>query len=122
MAWLSYAIIVNNSRFHSEANEPVLGHAVMPPLRDDVQLSVDDYRNKLYELMASGTKSQNRHNKLNRNIRYFSISKSIYSKIILCDIIRKTWKCRKQTKMEGVTERHLPKTDESVVRPAGERL
>ena len=27
----------------------------------------------------------------------------------------------KQTKMEGVTERHLPKTDESVVRPAGER-
>ena len=27
----------------------------------------------------------------------------------------------KQTKMEGVTERHLPKTDDSVVGPAGER-
>ena len=27
----------------------------------------------------------------------------------------------KQTKMEGVTERHLPKTDESIVWPAGER-
>ena len=26
----------------------------------------------------------------------------------------------KQTKMEGVTERHLPKTDESIVRPGGE--
>ena len=27
----------------------------------------------------------------------------------------------KQTKMDGVTERHLPNTDESIVRPMGER-
>ena len=26
----------------------------------------------------------------------------------------------KQTKMEGVTEQHLPKIDDSVIRPAGE--
>ena len=36
-------------------------------------------------------------------------------------IIRKTLKGRKQTNKYGRgTERHLPKTDESVVRPAGE--
>lgn len=27
---------------------------VVPPLRDDVQLSVDDYRNKLYEYINTG--------------------------------------------------------------------
>ena len=32
----------------------------------------------------------------------------------------KTWKGMKETKMEGVTEWHLPKTDESVVQPTGE--
>ena len=37
-------------------------------------------------------------------------------------IIRKTLKGRKQTNKYGMRiERHLPKTDESVVRPAGER-
>ena len=35
-------------------------------------------------------------------------------------IIRKTLKGRKQTNMEGGTERHLTKTDESVIRPMGE--
>lgn len=40
-------------RFHNSANEPCLEHAVVPCLRDDVQLSVDIYRNKLYELIAS---------------------------------------------------------------------
>ena len=34
--------------------------------------------------------------------------------------IRKTWKGMKQTKMEGMTERHLPKTDDSVVWPVSE--
>ncbi|KAK3875502.1 hypothetical protein Pcinc_019639 [Petrolisthes cinctipes] len=41
------------ARFHNSANEPCLEHAVVPCLRDDVQLSVDVYRNKLYELIAS---------------------------------------------------------------------
>ncbi|KAK4324041.1 hypothetical protein Pmani_005290 [Petrolisthes manimaculis] len=41
------------ARFHNSANEPCLEHAVVPCLRDDVQLSVDIYRNKLYELIAS---------------------------------------------------------------------
>ncbi|KAK8396499.1 hypothetical protein O3P69_005503 [Scylla paramamosain] len=41
------------ARFHNAANEPCLARAVVPCLRDDVQLSVDIYRNKLYELIAS---------------------------------------------------------------------
>ncbi|XP_064107490.1 extracellular signal-regulated kinase 2-like [Macrobrachium nipponense] len=41
------------ARFHNTANEPCLDHAVVPCIRDDVQLSVDIYRNKLYELIAS---------------------------------------------------------------------
>nr|CAD7572480.1 unnamed protein product [Timema californicum] len=40
--------------FHNSSNEPSLNHDVLPPLRDDVQLAVDDYRNKLYEMMSSG--------------------------------------------------------------------
>lgn len=31
----------------------ILNKDVTPPLDDDVQLSVNDYRNKLYELIAS---------------------------------------------------------------------
>ena len=39
-----------------------------------------------------------------------------------CSIIRKTLKGTKQTNKYGRrTERHLPTTDECVVRPAGER-
>ncbi|XP_076032521.1 extracellular signal-regulated kinase 2-like [Oratosquilla oratoria] len=41
------------ARFHNLANEPFLEHAVVPCIRDDIQLSVDVYRNKLYELIAS---------------------------------------------------------------------
>lgn len=40
-------------RFRNTANEPCLARAVVPCLRDDIQLSVDVYRNKLYELIAS---------------------------------------------------------------------
>ncbi|KAH0569208.1 hypothetical protein KQX54_021925 [Cotesia glomerata] len=37
--------------FHHRANEPERGANVIPPLRDDVQLRVEDYRNKLYAMM-----------------------------------------------------------------------
>lgn len=60
-------------RFHCEASEPVLGHEVMPPLRDDVQLSVDDYRSKLYELMSMGRKARIKYIKVHRDSRYWEI-------------------------------------------------
>lgn len=60
-------------RFHCKASEPILGHTVVPPVRDDVQLSVDEYRSKLYELMATGTGAHTRHCKVNHEDRYWKI-------------------------------------------------
>ncbi|KFO69750.1 Mitogen-activated protein kinase 15, partial [Cuculus canorus] len=39
-------------RFHCPAREPSLDHDVILPLGDDVQLSVMEYRNKLYEVLS----------------------------------------------------------------------
>ncbi|XP_015436934.1 PREDICTED: mitogen-activated protein kinase HOG1 [Dufourea novaeangliae] len=39
------------ANFHRRSNEPERGSSVVPLLRDDVQLSVDEYRNKLYSMM-----------------------------------------------------------------------
>nr|DBA23866.1 TPA: hypothetical protein GDO54_011583 [Pyxicephalus adspersus] len=38
-------------RFHSAAREPALDYDVILPVDDDVQLSVAEYRNKLYEMI-----------------------------------------------------------------------
>ncbi|KAL7990189.1 hypothetical protein Chor_010543 [Crotalus horridus] len=38
-------------RFHCAAKEPALNHSVTLPLADDVQLSVAEYRNRVYELI-----------------------------------------------------------------------
>ncbi|KAI8482263.1 Mitogen-activated protein kinase 15 [Branchiostoma belcheri] len=39
------------ARFHNASDEPALDYDVVPPLDDDVQLSVSEYRSKLYELI-----------------------------------------------------------------------
>ncbi|XP_034949386.1 extracellular signal-regulated kinase 2 isoform X2 [Chelonus insularis] len=39
------------ANFHYRAYEPERGSNVIPPLRDDIQLSVEEYRNKLYAMM-----------------------------------------------------------------------
>ncbi|KAK7086136.1 Mitogen-activated protein kinase 15 [Halocaridina rubra] len=72
------------SRFHNTANEPCLDHAVVPCIRDDVQLSVDIYRNKLYELIASRkcrlkTSSSNERNASVNNSRVNNNSKDVSS-------------------------------------------
>uniref|UniRef100_A0A8C5TA54 Protein kinase domain-containing protein n=1 Tax=Malurus cyaneus samueli TaxID=2593467 RepID=A0A8C5TA54_9PASS len=41
------------NRFHCPAREPSLDFDVILPLGDDVQLSVAEYRNKLYEVLSS---------------------------------------------------------------------
>ena len=40
-------------RFHNADHEPSMERAVVPSIRDDIQLSVEIYRSKLYELIAS---------------------------------------------------------------------
>lgn len=44
------------SRFHDPLQEIAMQCTVTIPLNDDIRLSVDDYRNKLYELMSTHTK------------------------------------------------------------------
>ncbi|NWW87437.1 MK15 kinase, partial [Rhynochetos jubatus] len=46
-------------RFHCPAREPSLDHDVILPLGDDIQLTVAEYRNKLYKVILD--KESNRH-------------------------------------------------------------
>jgi len=39
------------AKFHSSRNEITLDYDVLPPLDDDIQLTVAEYRNKLYEMI-----------------------------------------------------------------------
>ncbi|EFO17262.1 hypothetical protein LOAG_11238 [Loa loa] len=38
-------------QFHSPVDEPALNYNILLPLPDHIQLSIDDYRNKLYEMI-----------------------------------------------------------------------
>lgn len=42
-------------RFHNPVKEPALNYDVVLPVDDDIQLSVVQYRNKLYEVKISQT-------------------------------------------------------------------
>ncbi|CAH0403220.1 unnamed protein product [Chilo suppressalis] len=57
------------SKFHRERDEPILASDVLLPLRDDKQMSVDDYRNKLYSIMAKGSHSNGHTRKLQPSAR-----------------------------------------------------
>ena len=37
-------------RFHNAAEEIVVGRDVVPPISDSVQLTIDEYRSRLYEV------------------------------------------------------------------------
>jgi len=41
------------ARFHNTAQEPEMRHDVIPPLSDCVQLSVEQYRSKLYDIIRA---------------------------------------------------------------------
>ncbi|XP_061902789.1 mitogen-activated protein kinase 15-like isoform X2 [Entelurus aequoreus] len=46
------------ARFHNPAKEPSFSHDVTLPLDDDVQLSVEQYRNKLYQVISERRSKQ----------------------------------------------------------------
>lgn len=50
------------SRFHDPAEEIEMQSSVTIPINDDIRLAVDDYRNKLYEIMSSHANSRLRTN------------------------------------------------------------
>ncbi|XP_043521324.1 extracellular signal-regulated kinase 2 isoform X3 [Frieseomelitta varia] len=65
--------------FHRRSNEPARGSSVVPLLRDDVQLSVDEYRNKLYSMMDEKHRkhknmSKSRIKRLSEHIRKETVS------------------------------------------------
>ena len=48
----THVFVVFCGRFHNPSEEIVIGHDVIPPLSDDIQLTVEEYRNKLYEVRS----------------------------------------------------------------------
>ena len=49
---VNYIMCYHLLRFHCPAREPSLDYDVILPLADDIQLSVAEYRNKLYEVLS----------------------------------------------------------------------
>lgn len=68
------------SRFHDPSEEIEMSSSVVIPLNDDVRLSVDDYRNKLYEIMSNHASLQNKIN-LIKNSRSETIKPEGKSKV-----------------------------------------
>ncbi|EFN82891.1 Putative serine/threonine-protein kinase C05D10.2, partial [Harpegnathos saltator] len=66
-------ILIASKRFHRRGNEPERGSSVVPLLSDDVQLSVDEYRNKLYAMMDD---KHRKHKNMSRS-RLRRLSESI---------------------------------------------
>uniref|UniRef100_A0A0R3R2V7 Non-specific serine/threonine protein kinase n=1 Tax=Brugia timori TaxID=42155 RepID=A0A0R3R2V7_9BILA len=54
-------------QFHSPIDEPALNYDILLPLPDHIQLSIDDYRNKLYEMIQENRTYVKRiqHNRTN---------------------------------------------------------
>lgn len=57
------------SKFHDLTEEIVMNCSVITPLNDDIRLSIDDYRNKLYELISTHNQ-YNSHGRIVRNYKF----------------------------------------------------
>lgn len=53
-----FSITKFNYRFRNTSHELELTVDVVPPFRDDIQLSVSEYRSKLYEIMSMNEKKK----------------------------------------------------------------
>lgn len=51
--WNDIQFIIARFRFRNALPELELTADIVPPFRDDIQLSVSEYRSKLYEIMAA---------------------------------------------------------------------
>lgn len=80
-------IIIFYFRFHDPSEEFEMNTSVVIPLNDDVRLSVDDYRNKLYELMSA-----HHHNRLVKNNQTLKLPRQNNAPRIIPDIHPKVMK------------------------------
>ncbi|XP_066530404.1 mitogen-activated protein kinase 15 isoform X2 [Hoplias malabaricus] len=55
------------AKFHNPAREPILGYDVILPVDDDVQLSVAQYRNKLYEMILEKRETRQAERRAHQN-------------------------------------------------------
>lgn len=51
VSFFLYEMILFSISFHNPKEEITKGYDVVPQLSDDIQLTVDEYRKKLYEVM-----------------------------------------------------------------------
>jgi len=71
------------SKFHSRSKNHVLNYDVLPPLDDDIQLTVAEYRDKLYDMITEKkriAKRQRRINSMKDSSYGRTANKNIYSK------------------------------------------
>jgi len=71
------------SKFHSRSKNQVLNYDVLPPLDDDIQLTVAEYRDKLYEMITEKKRIAKRERRIPsvKDSSYGrATNKSIYSK------------------------------------------
>lgn len=69
------------SMYRNKNSEITINRNVIPPLNDDIRLSVDDYRNKLYELMSHSVHSSKsiplwKHSKIHSELHKKEIVKT----------------------------------------------
>ncbi|XP_077124580.1 mitogen-activated protein kinase 15 [Ranitomeya variabilis] len=109
-------------RFHSAAREPALDYDVILPLDDDIQLSVAEYRNKLYEMILERKTNARRQKRETLKERAEPVTENIHdagcpqSKDALSPVSstsrvseapRKTITCESAPKTEGC-DQHNP--------------
>lgn len=94
-------------KFHRERDEPTLQSDVLLPLRDDKQVSVDDYRNKLYSIMAKGGHS-------NAHVRKMQPSSKNHT---LPSTTSKSSKSFIDSDMNRAKPKHLSSSADQKVRP-----
>ncbi|GJQ66532.1 hypothetical protein Trydic_g4517 [Trypoxylus dichotomus] len=109
---LSHAYV---SKFHDESEEIEMNTSVIIPLNDDIRLSVDDYRNKLYEIMSSHHNNSRPVKSLNKNIIKLNaesiLKEDVKSKV--CKDTERYLKTRYQIKEKPYNTQSEPKLSHS---------
>ncbi|XP_008935707.1 PREDICTED: mitogen-activated protein kinase 15, partial [Merops nubicus] len=83
-------------RFHCPAREPSLDYNVILPLGDDIQLSVAEYRNKLYEVILEKKLNSQPKEQVQRENIQLTQSESKPLPPDSSSVALPTWKCQRQ--------------------------
>lgn len=84
------------SKFHDPSEEIGMNSSVVTPLNDDIRLSIDDYRNKLYELIS--THHNNQYNTNYRQTRNYKFNNKPIEPTVQKEFRRRTVKTEDKDK------------------------